>query len=57
MEQLFEQKSVICVSVQRFGLMPSQKDSITVQELDAVAKWMVANLHMDKNEHDNNQKK
>ena len=39
-------EKAICKSVRRFGLMPSQKDSITQAELDIVAKWMVKNLKM-----------
>jgi len=39
-------EKAICKSVRRFGLMPSQKESITQAELDIVAKWMVKNLKM-----------
>ena len=34
----------ICKSVNKFGLMPSQKDNITKKELALVAKWMVNDL-------------
>ena len=39
-------EKAICPSVKRFGLMPSQKESITQAELDIVAHWMVENLKM-----------
>ena len=37
-------EKAICKSVRRFGLMPSQKDNITKEELKIVATWMVENL-------------
>ncbi len=43
----------ICRSVRRFGLMPSQKENITEEELDIVAKWMIANLKMTEQEYKN----
>jgi len=39
-------EKAVCRSVKRFGLMPSQKGSITKEELSVVAKWMVVNLKM-----------
>lgn len=47
----------ICRSVRRFGLMPSQKENITEEELDIVAKWMVANLKMTEEEYKNGKQK
>ncbi len=47
----------ICRSVRRFGLMPSQKDNITGEELDIVAKWMIANLKMTKEEYKNRKRR
>jgi hypothetical protein len=37
-------EKAICESVQRFGLMPSQKGSITTKELAVLSQWMVDNL-------------
>jgi len=39
-------EKAICPSVKRFGLMPSQKENITKEELHTVAKWMIENLKM-----------
>lgn len=39
-------EKAICPSVKRFGLMPSQKDNITKEELNTVGKWMIENLKM-----------
>ena len=44
-------------AVRRFGLMPSQKDLISEDELQIVSKWMIDNLSMSKEEHQENQKK
>ena len=49
-------EKAICRSVRRFGLMPSQKDLITKEELKIVAKWMINNLSMSKKEHNSNRK-
>lgn len=46
-------EKAICRSVKRFGLMPSQKGIITNEELDIVAKWMVDNLKMSKQDYQN----
>ena len=43
----------ICRSVRRFGLMPSQKENITQEELAIVAKWMIQNLKMTEQEYNN----
>ena len=43
----------ICRSVRRFGLMPSQKENITQEELDIVAQWMIENLKMTPEEYKN----
>ena len=37
-------EKAICKSVERFGLMPSQKGNLTKEELAIVAKWMVNDL-------------
>ena len=47
----------ICKSVRRFGLMPSQKENITEEELEIVAKWMIANLKMTPEQYENRKKK
>ena len=46
-------EKAICPSVRRFGLMPSQKENITEEELDIVAKWMIENLKMTPQEYKN----
>ena len=46
-------EKAICRSVRRFGLMPSQKDNITKEELDIVAKWMIENLKMSEKDYAN----
>ena len=46
----------ICRSVRRFGLMPSQRENITDEELDIVAHWMVDNLKMTQDEYNNRQR-
>lgn len=46
-------EKAICRSVKRFGLMPSQKENITPQELEIVAKWMIENLKMTQEEYEN----
>ncbi len=45
-------EKAICPSVKRFGLMPSQKGSITKEELNIVAKWMIENLKMSPEQHE-----
>ena len=47
----------ICRSVRRFGLMPSQKENITQEELAIVAKWMIKNLKMTEQEYNNRRQK
>ncbi|MEA1892218.1 MAG: c-type cytochrome [Campylobacterota bacterium] len=42
----------ICRSVRRFGLMPSQKENITPEELNTVAHWMIDNLKMTPQEYE-----
>ncbi len=44
-------EKAICRSVRRFGLMPSQRDSITDEELNIVAHWMIDNLKMTQEEY------
>lgn len=46
-------EKAICRSVRRFGLMPSQKDNITKDELKIVAKWMIENLKMTPQQYEN----
>lgn len=49
-------EKAICRSVNRFGLMPSQKGVITKDELEKVAQWMIENLSdMTKAQHKKNQ--
>ncbi len=43
----------ICRSVRRFGLMPSQRENITDEELDLVAHWMINNLKMTEQDYQN----
>jgi len=50
-------EKAICRSVRRFGLMPSQKENITQEELDIVAKWMISNLKMTEQEYKNRKRK
>jgi cytochrome c len=50
-------EKAICDSVEKFGLMPSQKGIISKDELKTVANWMVNNLSMGKKEHESNKKK
>ena len=45
-------EKAICRSVRRFGLMPSQEGIITKEELNIVAKWMIANLKMTPEQYD-----
>lgn len=45
------QEKAICRSVKRFGLMPSQRDNVTDEELNTIAHWMVQNLKMTKHDH------
>jgi len=45
-------EKAICRSVRRFGLMPSQRENITDEELDIVAQWMIANLKMTQAEYE-----
>ena len=44
-------------AVKRFGLMPSQKDLISEEELTQVVEYMIHNFGMTAAEHDMNQKK
>lgn len=44
-------------AVDRFGLMPSQKDLITEEELNSVVNYMLKNFGMTASEHEENQKK
>ncbi len=50
-------ETAICPSVKRFGLMPSQKDNITKDELSSVAKWMINNLKMTKEQYERRKKR
>lgn len=50
-------EKAICKSVRKFGLMPSQRDNITDEELEIVAKWMVENLKMSEQEYKNRKQK
>ena len=45
------EEKAICKSVRRFGLMPSQKDLITEEELKIVAHWMIENLKISKEDY------
>lgn len=44
-------------AVDRFGLMPSQKELITEEELNLVVDYMIKNFGMTASEHEENQKK
>ena len=46
-------EKAICRSMRRFGLMPSQKENITKEELNTVAKWMVDNLKLSEDDYNN----
>ena len=47
----------ICNSVRRFGLMPSQKGSISDKELEIVAQWMIDNLGTTKEQYIKNKQR
>lgn len=44
-------------AVDRFGLMPSQKELISEEELNLVVDYMIENFGMTASEHEENQKK
>ena len=50
-------EKAICRSVRRFGLMPSQKDNITKEELKIVAHWMIDNLKISKEQYNKEKQK
>ena len=50
-------KTSLKKETKRFGLMPSQKGNITPDELNIVTKWMVENVHMNKKQHKQREKK
>ncbi len=50
-------EKAICRSVRRFGLMPSQRENITDEELDIVAHWMIDNLKMTKQQYENRKRR
>lgn len=51
------EEKAICNSINRFGLMPSQKDLVTPSELEVIADWMIVNLKMSEEEHNKQQGK
>lgn len=51
-----EEKALLSGAVKKFGLMPSQKGSISENELDSIVNWMVDNLGMSKENHAKNKK-
>ena len=44
-------KTSLKKAVKKFGLMPSQKNSVTEKELNAIADWMLQHYHMTEKEH------
>ena len=44
-------KTSLKKETKRFGLMPSQKENVTQEELDKITNWMVKNIHMSKKRH------
>ena len=50
-------EKAICRSVRKFGLMPSQKNNITKEELKIVAHWMIDNLKITKEQYNKEKQK
>lgn len=44
-------EKTICKSVRKFGIMPSQKDNITKEELRLVAEWLVDDIFISRKEY------
>ena len=49
--------AAVCRSVRRFGLMPSQKDNISIEELKLVADWLINNMSISKKEYQERKRK
>lgn len=51
-----QQSKTVCMSktIQRFGLMPSQKGNVTKDELEKIAAWMYDNINTNKSCNSNN---
>jgi cytochrome c len=50
-------EKALCKSVRRFGLMPSQKDNVTKEELKIISEWMTKNFKITKEEYINSKKR
>lgn len=50
-------KTSLKKETKRFGLMPSQKGNVTPEELKIITSWMLENIHMNKKQHEQTEKK
>ncbi len=41
-----DKETAICKSVRNFGLMPSQKDNVSKEELELIADWLVDDVYI-----------